>query len=117
MPPRPPTFPPMYNPVMCFRPPQLDSQGLSLLMPAPWRKLVRVDFCVAHGCNFPTGDFFYEDNVLHWHLILKASRMLVVPQVVQITTPPHPDSLTPLTPNSLLPPPPNPLALTADRRF
>ena len=40
-------------------------EGLSLLMPAPWRKLVRVDFCVAHGCNFPTGDFFYEDNVLH----------------------------------------------------
>ena len=57
-------------------------EGLSLLMPAPWRKLVRVDFCVAHGCNFPTGDFFYEDNVLHWHLILKASRMLVVPQVL-----------------------------------
>lgn len=54
----------------------------ALLMPAPWRKMARLDFMLEHNIRFPEGDFFYEDNVMHWLIIAQAKRVAIVPDVL-----------------------------------
>ena len=64
----------------------LDPNGrfshLAMLMPAPWRKMLRLDYVEEYDIRFPEGDFFYEDNVLHWLILLTVSRVVLCPQVL-----------------------------------
>ena len=55
---------------------------LAMLMPAPWRKMLRLDYVEKYDLRFPEGDFFYEDNVLHWLILLTASRIVLYPHVL-----------------------------------
>ena len=55
---------------------------LAMLMPAPWRKMLRLDYVVKHDIRFPEGDFFYEDNVLHWLILLTAAKIVLYPNVL-----------------------------------
>ena len=62
--------------------PMLHFPALAKLMPAPWRKVLRLDYVVQHKLRFPEGDFFYEDNVLHWAILLTARRVVLSPNVL-----------------------------------
>ncbi|WP_447589975.1 glycosyltransferase family 2 protein [Microbacterium lacticum] len=52
------------------------------LSPVPWRKLYRRDFVQAHHVLYPEGDYFYEDNPLHWHVLSRAERVVASDEVV-----------------------------------
>src|SRR5699024_10115734 len=56
--------------------------GLLRLSPVPWRKLYRADFVQQHHVLYPEGDYFYEDNPLHWHVLSRAERVVACEQVV-----------------------------------
>ncbi|RMX04040.1 glycosyltransferase family 2 protein [Corticibacter populi] len=56
-----------------------DLLGLS---PVPWRKLYKTKFLRDHDIVYPEGDYFYEDNPLHWHVLSKAGRVVVVDEMV-----------------------------------
>ena len=45
------------------------------LSPVPWRKLYRRDFLEKHNIRYPEGDYFYEDNPLHWFALSDHSRI------------------------------------------
>ena len=62
--------------------PNAHFSHLAMLMPAPWRKMLRLDYIEKYDLRFPEGDFFYEDNVLHWLIILTASRIVLYPHVL-----------------------------------
>ena len=62
--------------------PMQHFSALAKLMPAPWRKVLRLDYVVKHNLRFPEGDFFYEDNVLHWLVLLTARRVVLCPHVL-----------------------------------
>ena len=62
--------------------PMRHLSALAKLMPAPWRKLLRLDYVVKHNLRFQEGDFFYEDNVLHWQILMTARRVVLVPNVL-----------------------------------
>jgi glycosyltransferase involved in cell wall biosynthesis len=62
--------------------PMQHFSALAQLMPAPWRKVLRLDYVVKHNLRFPEGDFLYEDNVLHWLIILTARRLVLCPDVL-----------------------------------
>ena len=62
--------------------PMLHFPALAKLMPAPWRKVLRLDYVVQHNLRFPEGDFFYEDNVLHWAILTTARRVVLSPHVL-----------------------------------
>lgn len=48
----------------------------------PWRKIYRRDLVERVGLRFPEGDFFFEDNPVHWAAVLGASRVVMVPEVL-----------------------------------
>jgi glycosyltransferase involved in cell wall biosynthesis len=50
--------------------------------PVPWRKLYRAEFIRANDLRFPEGDFFFEDNPLHWFTTIKAARLSVLNKVI-----------------------------------
>lgn len=52
------------------------------LSPVPWRKLYRADFVHQHHVLYPEGDYFYEDNPLHWHVLSRAERVVACEEVV-----------------------------------
>lgn len=52
------------------------------LSPVPWRKLYRRDFLETNGILFPEGDYFYEDNPLHWFVLSRAHRVVVCDEVI-----------------------------------
>ena len=52
------------------------------LSPVPWRKLYKREFLHENGILFPEGDYFYEDNPLHWFVLLNAERVVLVDKVV-----------------------------------
>ena len=52
------------------------------LSPVPWRKLYRRDFLESNGILYPEGDYFYEDNPLHWFVLSRARRVVVVDEVI-----------------------------------
>ncbi|SDT47346.1 glycosyltransferase [Microlunatus soli] len=56
--------------------------SLLRLSPVPWRKLYRRDFVTAHQVRFPEGDFFYEDNALHWLVLSRAQRVVASSEVI-----------------------------------
>ncbi|WP_278312753.1 glycosyltransferase family 2 protein [Lolliginicoccus levis] len=52
------------------------------LSPVPWRKIYRTTMMQAGGIYYPEGDYFYEDNVLHWHVLTVATTVILVDRVV-----------------------------------
>ncbi|TDT29963.1 glycosyltransferase family 2 protein [Naumannella halotolerans] len=52
------------------------------ISPVPWRKLYRRDFVQAHHVLYPEGDYFYEDNPLHWHVLSRAERVIACDEIV-----------------------------------
>lgn len=55
---------------------------LMRLSPVPWRKLYRRDFVQKNQVLYPEGDYFYEDNPLHWHVLSRADRVVATDQIV-----------------------------------
>ena len=47
------------------------------ISPVPWRKLYRRDFLNEFHIRYPEGDYFYEDNVLHWYAVVQAKSFAV----------------------------------------
>lgn len=52
------------------------------LSPVPWRKLYRREFLQEHRILYPEGDYFYEDNPLHWFVLSRAKRVVLCDTVV-----------------------------------
>ena len=48
----------------------------------PWRKIYRRDLVERVGLRFPEGDYFFEDNPVHWAAILGAERLAMVPEIL-----------------------------------
>lgn len=56
-----------------------DNQRKALkISPVPWRKLYRKDFLNEFHIRYPEGDYFFEDNPLHWYTVLQARSFAVV---------------------------------------
>lgn len=52
------------------------------LSPVPWRKLYNREFLNKYNIRFPEGDYFYEDNPLHWFVLAKAKKVALLDYVV-----------------------------------
>lgn len=52
------------------------------LSPVPWRKIYKHDFLEKHQIRFPEGDYFYEDNPLHWFVLSKANNVVLTNEVI-----------------------------------
>lgn len=52
------------------------------LAPVPWRKLYKMDFMRQYNLLYPEGDYFFEDNPLHWDVLTKASRVVVTKKII-----------------------------------
>ncbi|UKH20697.1 glycosyltransferase [Actinobacillus pleuropneumoniae] len=59
-----------------------DKSEIFRLSPVPWRKLYKVSFLNNNKIRFPEGDYFYEDNPLHWFVLTKAKRVVLLDYVV-----------------------------------
>ena len=46
--------------------------------PVPWRKLYKTSFVKQHQVFYPEGDFFFEDNPLHWQSVTNAKNIVVI---------------------------------------
>ncbi|WP_349310905.1 glycosyltransferase family 2 protein [Microbacterium sp. MM2322] len=60
----------------------VDHTALFRLSPVPWRKLYRRSFLEEHGIVYPEGDYFYEDNPLHWFVLSRARRVVLCDEVI-----------------------------------
>jgi len=60
----------------------VDHPALFRLSPVPWRKLYRRSFLEQHGILYPEGDYFYEDNPLHWFVLSRARRVVLCDEVI-----------------------------------
>lgn len=54
------------------------------MSPVPWRKLYRTSFMDKHGIQYPEGDYFYEDNPLHWTVLALADRVVLTDERVSM---------------------------------
>jgi len=52
------------------------------LSPVPWRKIYKRNFLVGNKIEYPEGDYFYEDNPLHWFVLSKAERIVATEDIV-----------------------------------
>lgn len=52
------------------------------LSPVPWRKLYRRAFLEKYDIRYPEGDYFYEDNPLHWLVLSSHSRITKIDDVI-----------------------------------
>lgn len=52
------------------------------ISPVPWRKLYRNDFLEKYKIRYPEGDYFYEDNPLHWFVLSKANKVVFIDKIV-----------------------------------
>lgn len=52
------------------------------LSPVPWRKLYKRNFLESNKIRFPEGDYFYEDNPLHWFVLAAAKRVVLLDEKV-----------------------------------
>ncbi|MGF6822448.1 glycosyltransferase involved in cell wall biosynthesis [Microbacterium sp. ZKA21] len=59
-----------------------SNPDLFRLSPVPWRKLYRREFLQEHDILYPEGDYFYEDNPLHWFVLSRAERVVLCDTVV-----------------------------------
>lgn len=55
---------------------------LLALSAVPWRKLYRMVFVREFGIAYPEGDFFFEDNALHWAVLAAADRVVLTDTIV-----------------------------------
>ncbi|MBU2956256.1 glycosyltransferase family 2 protein [Paracoccus sp. 1_MG-2023] len=63
----------------------LDEQGRKDILafsPVPWRKIYRGDMVRSRNLRFPVGDYFFEDNPLHWASVLSADSIVLLPEVL-----------------------------------
>lgn len=60
----------------------VTNPDLFRLSPVPWRKLYRREFLQEHRILYPEGDYFYEDNPLHWFVLSRAQRVVLCDTVV-----------------------------------
>lgn len=56
--------------------------NLLRISPVPWRKIYKTSFLREHAIEYPEGDYFFEDNPLHWFVISKANRVVAVDKKV-----------------------------------
>lgn len=52
------------------------------LSAVPWRKLYKREFLNLHSIRYPEGDYFYEDNPLHWFVLSQAKSIVLLDYVV-----------------------------------
>lgn len=52
------------------------------LSPVPWRKLYNRSFLEVNKIRFPEGDYFYEDNPLHWFVLSSARKVVLTNEMV-----------------------------------
>lgn len=60
----------------------LNYPALFRLSPVPWRKLYRRSFLLKHDIEYPEGDYFYEDNPLHWFVLSRANSVVMCDEVI-----------------------------------
>lgn len=51
------------------------------ISPVPWRKFYKKSFLYKNSIQYPEGDFFFEDNPLHWFVSTLAEKIEVVDKV------------------------------------
>lgn len=56
--------------------------ALLRLSAVPWRKLYRRDLLTEHRILYPEGDYFYEDNPLHWFVLSRADRVVAIDEII-----------------------------------
>ncbi|OLL28747.1 hypothetical protein BTH42_26030 [Burkholderia sp. SRS-W-2-2016] len=59
-----------------------ETPSLLRLSAVPWRKIYKRSFMQEHNIAYPEGDYFYEDNPLHWFVLTRAKRVIVTSQLV-----------------------------------
>lgn len=52
------------------------------ISPVPWRKLYKRSYLNKYGIRFPEGDYFYEDNPLHWFTLASAERVVLIDEEI-----------------------------------
>lgn len=52
------------------------------LSPVPWRKLYKRSFLQKFNIEYPEGDYFFEDNPLHWSVLSLADRVVLTDEIV-----------------------------------
>ncbi|HEH9419592.1 TPA: glycosyltransferase family 2 protein [Aeromonas sobria] len=52
------------------------------ISPVPWRKLYLASFIKNNKICYPEGDYFYEDNPLHWFVLSEAERVVVIDNII-----------------------------------
>lgn len=52
------------------------------ISPVPWRKLYLTSFIKNKKIDYPEGDYFYEDNPLHWFVLSAAERIVVIDKII-----------------------------------
>lgn len=55
-----------------------DYPSMFGLSPVPWRKLYKRQLLETNNIRYPEGDYFYEDNPLHWFVLSKAKRVVML---------------------------------------
>jgi hypothetical protein len=53
-----------------------------LLSPVPWRKLYRRAFLEENKISYPEGDYFYEDNPLHWFVLAAHGQLVKIDDII-----------------------------------
>ncbi|PSS46522.1 glycosyltransferase family 2 protein [Enterobacter sp. FS01] len=60
----------------------LKCSDLFRMSPVPWRKLYLTSFMKNKNLAYPEGDYFYEDNPLHWFVLSEAERVVIIDKVI-----------------------------------
>lgn len=60
----------------------LKCADLFRMSPVPWRKLYLTNFMKKKKIAYPEGDYFYEDNPLHWFVLSEAERVVIIDKVI-----------------------------------
>ncbi|MNB75905.1 putative glycosyltransferase EpsJ [compost metagenome] len=60
----------------------LTCSDLFRMSPVPWRKLYLTSFMKDKKIRYPEGDYFYEDNPLHWFVLSEAERVVIIDKVI-----------------------------------
>lgn len=58
------------------------SPQLFKISPVPWRKLYLASFIKKNKIGYPEGDYFYEDNPLHWFVLSEAERVVLIDKLI-----------------------------------
>ncbi|MDT0156407.1 glycosyltransferase [Microbacterium sp. ARD32] len=58
--------------------------SLLQMSPVPWRKLYRRSFIEEFAIEYPEGDYFYEDNPLHWTVLALAQSVVLIDDRVSL---------------------------------